>query len=359
MGRIGHLAALPLLGRGLLDKEQAAQHGLMLDILLQLLRDPAQPEQQRADGRRYPRYQETPALQALPPLLDHDNPAIRARVVDALALLDAKPAETLLVRLLDDRNEAIRAQACAQLAQRIVIGVPGASLEPLTRALAGGRRELLLAAAEGLAKQQRPEALQPLLLAFTAGTDTERKRAIAALANWATGGRWSIWSHCSTRAPICPPMTGRSPGRRRSAGRAAGAAHRRRRAPAAARRLESVAREGSSELRWRALSGLRRVGDERSRTLLERLASDPYEDNAARQRAASELGQLGETASEPVLESLLHQRDANLRKTGLDALRRLYPSDATQVNLLALNSEYPEISQPAARFLARQGDPNT
>jgi ParB family chromosome partitioning protein len=99
-------------------------------------------------------------------------------------------------------------------------------------------------------------------------------------------------------------------------------------------------------LRGGRLSGLRRVGDERSRALLERLASDPYEDNAARQRAAAELGQLGETASEPVLETLLHQRDAGLRKAGLDALRRLYPSDATQVNLLALNSEYPEISQP-------------
>ena len=360
LGRIGHLAALPLLGRGLLDKEQAAQHGLMLDILLQLLRDPAQPEQQRADGRRYPRYQETPALQALPPLLDHDNPAIRARVVDALALLDAKPAETLLVRLLDDRNEAIRAQACAQLAQRIVIGVPGASLEPLTRALAGGRRELLLAAAEGLAKQQRPEALQPLLLAFTAGTDAERKRAIAALGE--LGDRRAL----EYLEPLLDPRADLPADDRALAPDAAEAlgallarltdADERQRLR---ERLESVAREGSSELRWRALSGLRRVGDERSRTLLERLASDPYEDNAARQRAASELGQLGEIASEPVLESLLHQRDANLRKTGLDALRRLYPSDATQVNLLALNSEYPEISQPAARFLARQGDPST
>ncbi|MFZ1642098.1 MAG: HEAT repeat domain-containing protein, partial [Candidatus Contendobacter sp.] len=123
--------------------------------------------------------------------------------------------------------------------------------------------------------------------------------------------------------------------------------------------LERLAREGRGELRWRTLSGLRRVGDERSRALLERLASDLYEDSAARQRAAVELGQLGASASEPVLESLLHQRDANLRKAGLEALRRIYPSDATQVNLLALNSEYAEISQPAARFLARQGDPAT
>jgi ParB family chromosome partitioning protein len=181
LGRIGHIAAASLLGRWLLDKEQAAHHGCLLDMLLQLLRDRVQPEQKRADGRQYPRYQEEPALQALPPLLDHDNAAIRSRVVEVLGNLDAKPAETLLVRLLDDRDEAIRALACAQLAQRIVAGMPGASLEPLTRALIGGRRELLLAAAEGLAKQQRPEAFQPLLLAFTAGVETERKRAIAAL----------------------------------------------------------------------------------------------------------------------------------------------------------------------------------
>ena len=40
---------------------------------------------------------------------------------------------------------------------------------------------MLLAAAEGLAKQQRPEAFQPLLLAFSAGVEIERKRAVAAL----------------------------------------------------------------------------------------------------------------------------------------------------------------------------------
>lgn len=360
LGRIGSLAALPLLGRGLLDKEQAAQHGLLLDILLQLLRDPAQPEQKRADGKRYPNYQEAPALQALPPLLDHDNPAIRARVIDALALLDAKPAETLLVRLLDDRNEAIRAQACAQLAQRIVIGVPGASLEPLTRALAGGRRELLLAAAEGLAKQQRPEAFQPLVLAFTAGLEPERKRAIAALGE--LGDRRAL----EYLEPLLDPRADLPADDRAlapDAAEALGALSPRLTDADEQKRirdsLERLAREGSSELRWRALRGLRRMGDERSRALLERLASDPYEDANARQRAAAELGQLGATASEPVLETLLHQRDAGLRRAGLEALQKLYPSDATQVNLLALNSEYAEISRPAARFLARQGDPDT
>ncbi|HRC69647.1 MAG TPA: HEAT repeat domain-containing protein, partial [Candidatus Competibacter denitrificans] len=360
LGRIGHLAALPLLGRGLLDKEQAAQHGLMLDILLQLLRDPSQPEQKCADGKRYPNYQEAPALEALPPLLDHDNPAIRARVIDALALLDAKPAETLLVRLLDDRNEAIRAQACAQLAQRIVIGVPGASLEPLTRALAGGRRELLLAAAEGLARQQRPEAFQPLLLAFTAGLEPERKRAIAALGE--LGDRRALEylePLLDPRADIPADDRALAP----DAAEALGALLPRLTDADEQKRirdtLERLAREGSGELRWRALRGLRRIGDERSRALLERLTSDPYEDSAARQRAATELGQLGATASEPVLETLLHQRDAGLRKAGLDALQKLYPNDATQVNLLALNSEHAEISRPAARFLARQGDPDT
>jgi ParB family chromosome partitioning protein len=58
-------------------------------------------------------------------------------------------------------------------------------------------------------------------------------------------------------------------------------------------RLERLAREGHGERRGRTLSGVRRVGDERSRALLESLASDPYEDNAIRQRAAAELGRLG------------------------------------------------------------------
>ena len=360
LGRIGHIAAAPLLGRWLLDKDKAAHHGLALDVLLQLLRDRAQPEQKRADGRHYPRYQEEAALQALPPLLDHDNAAIRARAVEVLGNLEAKPAETLLIRLLDDRDEAIRALACAQLAQRIVAGMPDASLEPLTRALVGGRRELLLAAAEGLARQQRPEAFQPLLLAFSAGAETERKRAVAALGE--LGDRRAL----EYLEPLLDPRADLPADDRALAPDAAEAlsallprltdADERQRLRDS---LERLAREGRSELRWRTLSGLRRIGDERSRALLERLASDPYEDGVARQRAAAELGQLGAVASEPVLESLLHQREADLRKAGLEALRRIYPTDATQVNLLALNSEYAEISQPAARFLARQGDPVT
>ncbi|MFO1425255.1 MAG: HEAT repeat domain-containing protein [Candidatus Competibacteraceae bacterium] len=360
LGRIGHIAAASLLGRWLLDKDKAAQHGLALDVLLQLLRDPIQPEQKRADGRRYPRYQEEAALQALPPLLDHDSAAIRIRVVEVLGNLESKPAETLLIRLLDDRDEAIRALACAQLAQRIVAGMPGASLEPLTRALAGGRRELLLAAAEGLAKQQRPEAFQPLLLAFTAGAESERKRAVAALGE--LGDRRALEylePLLDERADLPADDRALAPDAAEALGallpRLSNADERQR----VRDTLERLAREGRGELRWRTLSGLRRIGDERSRALLERLASDPYEDGTARQRAAVELGELGAVTAEPVLESLLHQRDAHLRKAGLEALRRIYPGDATQVNLLALNSEHAEISQPAARFLARQGDPAT
>ena len=360
LSRIGHVVAAPLLTSWLLNKEQAVHHGLALDGLLHLLRDRVQPEQKRADGQRYPRYQEEFALQALPPLLDHDNAAIRSRVIEALSVLDAKAAETWLVRLLDDRDEAIRTLACAQLAQRIVAGIPGASLEPLTKALVSGRRELLLAAAEGLAKQQRPEAFQPLLLAFSAGVETERKRAVAALGE--LGDRRTL----EYLEPLLDPRAD-LPADDRALGpdvaealgtllpRLTDADERQRLRDS----LERLAHEGLGEWRNRALSGLRRIGDERSRALLERIASDPAEDSATRQRAAVELGQLGATASEPVLETLLHHRDAALRQAGLHALQRIYPTAATQVNLLALNSEYAEISQPAARFLAREGDPKT
>lgn len=360
LGRIGHVVAVPLLGRWLLDKDKAACHDPALDVLSQLLRDRVQPEQKRADGRSYPRYQEEHALQALSPLLDHDNAAIRTRVVEILGALAAKPAETLLVRLLDDRDEAIRALACAQLAQRIVAGMPGASLEPLTRALAGGRRELLLTAAEGLAQQQRPEAFQPLLLAFTAGTEPERKRAVAALGE--LGDRRAL----EYLEPLLDPQADLPADDRALAADAAealGALLPRLRDADEQQRLrdtlERLALEGVGELRWRALSGLRRIGDDRSRSLLERLASDVGEDGATRRQAAVELGRLGAIPTEPVLEPLLRQPDAKLRQAGLEALQRIYPNDPTRVNLLALNSEFAEISQPAARFLARQGDPTT
>jgi len=39
LGRIGHIAAAPLLGRWLLDKDKATYHSQALDVLLQLLRD--------------------------------------------------------------------------------------------------------------------------------------------------------------------------------------------------------------------------------------------------------------------------------------------------------------------------------
>ncbi|MBK7541921.1 MAG: hypothetical protein IPI57_09010, partial [Candidatus Competibacteraceae bacterium] len=185
----------------------------------------------------------------------------------------------------------------AQLAQRIIIGVPGASLEPLTRALAGGRRELLLAAAEGLARQQRPEAFQPLLLAFTAGLEPERKRAIAALGE--LGDRRALEylePLLDPRADIPADDRALAPDAAEALGallpRLADADEQKRLRDS----LERLAREGSGDLRWRTLRGLRRIGDERSRTLLENLASDPYEGNATRQWAAAELGELGATA---------------------------------------------------------------
>ncbi|MEZ5579762.1 MAG: hypothetical protein R3F40_10365 [Candidatus Competibacteraceae bacterium] len=70
----------------MLDKDKATYHSQALDVLLQLLRDRIQPEQKRADGRQYPRYREELALDALPPLLDHDNAAIRTRVVEVLGI---------------------------------------------------------------------------------------------------------------------------------------------------------------------------------------------------------------------------------------------------------------------------------
>ncbi|MFO1351630.1 MAG: HEAT repeat domain-containing protein [Gammaproteobacteria bacterium] len=321
---------------------------------------PHQPTQKRGDGRQYPRYREALAVQTLAPLLAHGNPAVRGRVVEVLGDVEAKEAEALLAKLLDDRDEGIRAQACGQLAQRVTTGVAGASLEPLTKALTSGRRELLLAAAEGLAEQRRPEAFQPLLLAFSAGTEVERKRAIAALGKLADRRALEYLEPLvDANAELAADDRALAP----DAAEALGAmlpklddADARQRLRAT---LERLAIEARGETRWRALSGLRRAADERSRGLLERIVADPYEAAEASMRAAAELGELGNAASEPVLEALLHQGRAELRQSGLAGLRKLYPTDATRVNLLALRSAYAEISQPAARYLARQADPAT
>src|SRR5205085_10916968 len=99
----------------------------------------------------------------------------------ALGDVDDRGAEPLLERLLADRDPIVRVAAAEALALRAEY-VKDATLAALEAALRGGRRELVLPAALGLAARKRPEAFQPLLLVAKAGEEGgERERALLAL----------------------------------------------------------------------------------------------------------------------------------------------------------------------------------
>ena len=243
---------------------------------------------------------------------------------------------------------------------------PGATVELLAALLRGGRRELVLPAAAGLAGRQRPEALQPLLLVFKAGAQEERERAVLALGT--LGDRRALEDlepmldrSAERGADIDPEDAALAPAIIEALARMLprlvdseehGAELSRVRG-----RVEHQVREGESTLRRRAITGLRWAGDERSRALIERIAGDRHEDDEVRGHAIAELGRLGNLASEAVLADALAADEHSIRRAALAALRRIFPRDRTRVCFLALRSRHDDISAPAASFLAQSGEP--
>ena len=104
----------------------------------------------------------------------------RERAAKSLGVVGDRAAEELLGKLLLDRDESVRIAAAEALAQRVML-FPAATLTPLEAALRGGRRELVLPAALGLAARRRPEAFQPLMLVLKAGEGSDRERALRSI----------------------------------------------------------------------------------------------------------------------------------------------------------------------------------
>src|SRR5690606_23098245 len=188
-----------------------------------------------------------------------------------------------LAGLLEDREPELRVAACEALAFRAE-HVPGASLEALAKALRDGRRELVLPAAAGLAGKRRPEAFQALLLVLKAGEQPERERSLLALGT--LGDRRAleeleplldpdaeIPDEDRALAPTAIEALGRM--LPHLSGRGAEEVEEQQRVRAL---VERTAREGASQLRMRALTGLRHAGDPRSRSVLEAAVADRFED---------------------------------------------------------------------------------
>jgi ParB family chromosome partitioning protein len=323
--------------------------------LLEILIDRSVRPQVLPDGRERARYREALALPHLATIARSPTASVRVRAAIALGNVDDRGAEPVLEKLLGDRDPEVRTAAAEALALRAEY-VPDATLAALESALRGGRRELVLPAALGLAAKKRPEAFQPLLLVIKAGEPPERERAVLALG--ALGDRRAL----AELDPLVEPPPEADDATRALAPAAIEALGRL--LPAlqgdeandVRARLERLAIAGAGEPRKRALSGLRYAGQ---LGIVESVAGDREARSEIRIHAIAQLALALAPSSETVLADLLADEDYGVREAAVAALAKVLHGDRTRVSLYALGSPFDNVSAPAARYLAAAGDPAT
>jgi ParB family chromosome partitioning protein len=336
--------------------------------LLEILIDRSVRPQALPDGRERARYREALALPHLATIARSPTASVRVRAAVALGNVDDRGAEPVLEKLLGDRDPEVRTAAAEALALRAEY-VPDATLAALESALRGGRRELVLPAALGLAAKKRPEAFQPLLLVIKAGEPPERERAVLALG--ALGDRRAL----AELDPLVEPTPEADEATRALAPAAIEALGRL--LPAlqgdeandVRARLERLAIAGAGEPRKRALSGLRYAGQ---LGIVESVAGDREARSDIRIHAIAQLalavapsspgpgtGPGPSTSGETVLADLLADDDYGVREAAVAALGKVLHGDRTRVSLYALGSPFDNVSAPAARYLAAAGDAAT
>ncbi|HLL23761.1 MAG TPA: HEAT repeat domain-containing protein, partial [Kofleriaceae bacterium] len=134
-----------------------------IEALRRMSEDWTKKPQRLPDGRTRVRYREDTALAIFADGARSPLTSVRLAIARLLGDVDDRAAEDTLGRLIADRDPEVRVAAAESLALRAEY-VPAATLVVLEAALRGGRRELVLPAALGLAARHRPEAFQPLLL---------------------------------------------------------------------------------------------------------------------------------------------------------------------------------------------------
>ncbi|WP_438035640.1 HEAT repeat domain-containing protein [Sorangium sp. So ce204] len=287
------------------------------------------------------------------------DPALRLAAARELDLGDDPAQNDLLVALFADRDLPTRVAAVTSYAKRVKGDrqqrAPSGPLEAVLRA---GARELVLPAAEGVAERGLASALRPLLLVVRAGEPGERERALLALGTLGDARALeeleAVAAGGTKEAPIEPSMQAAAT---EALGRIApklGSAELRKRA---SERVEQALHADSIDLRESAAKGVRWIGGERARVLLEELVRAGDTPERLRVVAVNELGLLGDGAAEPALARALDARSGEVRKNARKALEKLFPGERTRVELLAVGSEYDDIAGPAASYLAAEADP--
>lgn len=355
LGRIRHVKAETVLLQEL-GSDDAGLRKLSFESLCAVAHDPTRAPIKLVDGRRRQRYDEPRLLGYLEAAGRSRDLEVRELCARVLAHVDSPDAQGQLDRLAADREQTVRVAATEVLAFRAEY-VEGASDEPLAALLRGGRRELVLPAALGLALRGRSEAFIPLLLVVKAGEPAERARAVLGL-----GSLGDVRALEDLRVLASPneETEEMEAALAPQAAQALGALMPHLEAPQRVEireLLDGVLRQGAHEQKLGAISGFRYAADPDSRGRLQSLAGDRFEDVAIRSHAVQELGWLGAEEAEDVLSQALGERNRGLRKVARQALDRLFEDSPSRVDLLALESPYDDISRPAATSLAQRGDP--
>ncbi|XXX79879.1 HEAT repeat domain-containing protein [Sorangium sp. So ce134] len=284
------------------------------------------------------------------------DPALRLAAARELDLGDDPAQNDLLVPLFADRDLPTRVAAVTSYAKRVKDrGAPSGPLEAVLRA---GARELVLPAAEGVAARGLASALLPLMLVVRAGEPGERERALLALGTLgdarALDELEAVAAGGTKEAPVELTMqAAATEALGRMAPKLESAELRRR----ASERVEQALHADAVDLRESAARGVRWIGGERARVLLEELVRAGDTPDRLRLVAVNELGELGDRAAELALARALDAWSPDVRKGARKALEKLFPGERTRVELLAVASEHDDIASPAASYLAAEADP--
>jgi ParB family chromosome partitioning protein len=122
-------------------------------------------------------------------------------------------------------------------------------------------------------------------------------------------------------------------------------------------RVEQAIDANDTPLREAAARGLRWIGGEKSRTILERLAQEAGTPETLRVSALVLLGELGDMAAEATLAKALEHWNTDARREARKALEKLFPLDRTRIEFLAVGSPYDDMAEPAATYLAKEAEP--
>lgn len=282
-----------------------------------------------------------------------DVRASAARELDDL--LDGSLAGPLLTAMFTDRDRGARALAVASYAKHVEHGrLPARPLEDVLR---GGARETMLSAAWGLAHAKATSALRPLLLFARAGEDQERERALRGLGilgdKRALPELEVIANGGTEEAPAEPPMQAAA---LEGLGLLLGSLDSDDR-ERVRDKIESSLGVKDPLIAVAAIRALKAIGGDRATARIATILAEPSSSTPEVIEATRALGKLGDIErAEPVLKKALDSYVDEARWEARWALEELLPQDRTRIEFLAVESEHDDLSEPAATYLADEGD---